>query len=128
MSDKHQMVTVVNRTSKTLKGTFNGRPYDIPPGESRFSKQEARFFRFQNPIMGRGTPMEDWNSRAEYLIGIKELGDDCSPVEQTNAPQRWDTGLMSGNTWEIVRGRSSYGTEARNPQTPDLKGSGFRKD
>ena len=128
MSDKHQMVTVVNRTSKPLKGTFNGRPYDIPPGESRFSKQEARFFRFQNPVMGRGTPLEDWDSKAEYLIGIKESGDDCSPIEQTNAPQRWDTGLMTGSAWEVVRGRSSYGAEVRVPQAPDLKGSGFRKD
>lgn len=130
MSNLHRMVTVVNRTSKELKGTFNGRPYDIPPGESRFSEQEAMFFRYQNPVMGRGTPLEDWNTKSEYLIGIKELGDDCSPIEQTDSPQRWDTDQVNGTgRWDVVRSRASYEPAAtkRSPQTPDLSGSFFNK-
>lgn len=130
MSDLNQMVTVVNRTSKMLKGTYNGRPYDLPPGESRYSKKEALFFRYQNPVMGRGTPMEDWSAKSEYLIGIKELGDDCSPIEQSSAVSRWDPDLVNGfGRWDIVRTRAGYAPEVRSPQSTDVaKGSGFRRD
>ena len=127
MSDRNEVVTVVNRSSRMLKGTFNGKPYDIPPGESRFSRQEAVFFRYQNPIMGRGTPLEDWSVKSEYLIGIKEDGDPVDPVEQTNAPQRWDTGMVNGPNVEVIRPRGGgYAPEIRQPQAP-LHDSGFSK-
>jgi len=113
-----EIVTVVNRTSKMLKGTWNGRPYDIKPGESHFPRLEAIAFRYQNPIMGRGTPMEDWNSKSEYLIGIKELGDDISPIEQSDAVQRWDMELVNGRNVEIVRGRAPYSAEVRSTLPP----------
>lgn len=128
--DKHTLVTVVNRTSKKLKGTFNGRPYDIPSGESRYTIEEALFFRNQNPVMGRGTPLEEWTTREESLIGIKELGDDCSPIEQTDAPQRWDTNMVNGyNTWNLVRSRAGFQPEAaRQPLSTDIQGgNGFTK-
>lgn len=116
MLDRNEMVTVVNRTSKPLKGTFNGRPYDIPLGESRFSCEEAMFFRYQNPVMGRGTPLEDWSSKSEYLIGIKELHDDCSAIEQTDSPQRWDSMMVNGPNTEVIRPRGgSYAPEVRQP-------------
>lgn len=127
MPSENEIVTVVNRTSKPLHGTFNGRPYDLPPGESRYSLKEARFFRFQNPVMGRGTPFEDWSSKSEYLVAIKELGDDCSPREQTNAPQRWDTTLLSGSNVEVVRPRGGgYMSEVRQP-VPRSEDGGFTK-
>lgn len=110
----NQLVTVVNRTTKNLEGTFNGVHHDIPPGESRFSYEQALFFRNQNPIMGRSSPLEDWNVRSEYLIGIKESGDDCSPIEQSNAPQRWDSDSINGpGRWEVARSRA--------PQLPEVK-------
>ena len=112
--DDSQIVTVVNRTSKLLNGVYNGRHYDLPPGESRFSLREARFFRFQNPVMGRGTPLEDWSSKSEYLLGIKELGDDCTPVEQSDSVQRWDTGMLSGPDAVVVRPRGGN-------YTPEVK-------
>ena len=125
---ENEIVTVVNRTSKPLKGTHNGRPYDIPVGESHFSLEVARFLRFQNPVMGRGTPLEDWSSKAEYLVGIKELGDDCSPTEQTNEPQRWDTHMVNGPNSVVIRPRGGgYAPEIRQPVSAD-GGSGFTKD
>ena len=127
MSD-NEIVTVVNRTSKMLKGTFNGKPYDIPPGESRFTRQEARFFRYQNPIMGRGTPLEDWSVKSEYLIGIKEDNDPVDPVEQTNAPQRWNTEMVNGSNVEVVRPRGgSYAPEIRQHVSIADDGQGFSK-
>ena len=125
MSDLSEVVTVVNRTSKMLHGTFNGRPYDLPPGESKYTRQEAIFFRYQNPIMGVGTPLEDWSTKSQYLIGIKESGDDCSPIEQSDAPQRWDSRLVNGNNYEVVRARGgSYAPEVRQPQAPLATGDG----
>ena len=122
--DRNATVTVVNRTSKVLHGTFDGRPYDIKPGESFHPLEAARFFRYQNPIMGRGLPADDWSMKAEYLIGIKELNDDCSPVEQTNAPQRWDTEMLNGRNIEVVRPRGgSHIPEARQPQPIASEGS-----
>ena len=129
MSSLNEVVTVVNRTSKMLHGTFNGKPYDIPPGESRYSRQEASYFKFQNPVMGRGTPLEDWNSKSEYLIGIKEDGDDVTSIEQTNAPQRWDTEMVNGSNISIVRPRGGgYMPEVRQPLRSNLQDSGFSKD
>lgn len=124
MSDLNEIVTVVNRTSKPLQGTDNGRPYDIPPGEMHLPKGVALRVRFQNPVMGRGTPLEDWSTKSEYLIGIRELGDDCSPIEQTTEPQRWDTQMVNGTNIMIVRPRGgTYAPEVRQPLSPDLASS-----
>ncbi len=128
MSDMNQIVTLVNRTSKLLHGTYNGRPYDLPPGESRYSRQEAIFFRYQNPIMGLGTPLEDWSSKSEYLIGIKEDDDPISPIEQTDAPQRWDTRMVNGANTEVVRPRGgNIVPEVRQQVSISAEDGGFSK-
>ena len=125
MSDLNEVVTIVNRTSKMLHGTYNGRPYDLPPGESRYSKREAIYFRYQNPVMGRGTPFEDWSTKSEYLLGIKEDGDDCSQIEQNDSPQRWDTRMLSGSNTEVIRPRGGgYAPEVRQPQASIASGDG----
>lgn len=126
--DLRQMVTVVNRTSKKLEGCFNGIHHDLPPGESRFTYEQALFFRNQNPVMGRGTPLDDWNVRSEYLVGIKESGDDCSPIEQSNAPQRWDSDMVNGpGRYEVVRSRAPQFSEAK-VQSPNKDAGGFFKN
>lgn len=127
MPSENDIVTVVNRTSKVLPGTCNGRHYDLQPGEAAYPLHIARFFRFQNPVMGEGTPFEDWSTKSKYLVGIKELGDDCSPVEQTTAPQRWSTEMLSGPNVEVIRPRGGgYAPEARQP-LPRSADGGFVK-
>lgn len=104
-----ESVTVYNRTSKMLHGTWNGRPYDYPPhATTMVPKTVAIASRFQNPVMGRGTPMEDWDSKSEYLLAIIDLGDDATDTEQTLEPQRWDTRLVNGPNTEIVRARGGF--------------------
>lgn len=127
--DPNEVVTVVNRTSKPLIGTFNGRQYDLPPGESQHILKIARYFRYQNPIMGKGTPMEDWNIRSEYKIGIKEQGDDCAPLTEAEAkasdvsPQRWNTQAVNGPNVQVVAARgATYGEAKSNSQ---LHGDSF---
>ena len=120
MSNFSDIVTVVNRTSKPLKATWDGRPYDLPPGETMLPRIVAIAARFQNPIMGKGTPLEDWNVRSEYLVGIKEENDPIDPVEQTEAPQRWDTVLVNGVNIEFIKARAGYGPgQERLPAKPD---------
>ena len=122
--DLREIVTVVNRTTKKLDGCFDGKHYTLPPGEipARYTYEQALFFRAQNPIMGKSSPLEDWNSRSEYLIGIKESGDDCSPVEQSNAPQRWDSAAINGPGYEVVKSRAPQFSEAKVQQPKDLGG------
>lgn len=67
--------------------------------------------------------MEDWNIRSEYIVGIKELGDDCSPLEQTNSPQRWDTAAVNGHNVEVVPSRGVTWGEAKS--TVQIHGDNF---
>ena len=128
MPQLNEVVTIVNRTQKTLQGTFNGIHKDITPGEHRVTYEQALFYRNQNPIMGRSTPLEDWAMRAEYLIGIKESGDDCSPVEQSSAPQRWDSDLVNGpGRYDVVRSRAPQMSEVKAKQ-PTADSGGFTKN
>lgn len=128
MSDYHEIVTVVNRTSKDLIATWDGKPYDIPAHPKRVALPRivALAARFQNPIMGKGTPMEDWNVRSQYLIGILEDNDPIDPIEQTNAPQRWDTESVNGPNIEVIRARGGM-AEVRQPQAPVQETGGFVK-
>lgn len=83
-----RVVTLVNRTSLNLKGTANGVHYTIPPGKSAYAEPLALMFKAQNPIMGSENfyiPDE-----RDYLLGIEEDGDDCSPCEQTNSIERFN--------------------------------------
>lgn len=127
--DSNTIVTVVNRTSKPLKATWNGRPYDLPayPTKVSLPRIVALAARFQNPVMGKGTPMEDWNIRSEYLVGIEEDGDPIDPIEQTDAPQRWDTEILSGDRVEVIRPRGGGMMEVRQPQAPIKETGGFVK-
>ena len=123
----NESVTVRNRTSKWLKATWDGRPYDIPPYPEKVQvpRVVALAARFQNPVMGKGTPMEDWSIRSEYLLGIEEDQDPITPIEQTKEPQRWDTIMVNGENIEIVRARGGAYTEARQPQAANLQDSAF---
>ena len=107
LSDLNEIVTGVNRTSGLLKGTYDGRPYDLAPGENKLPRLLALKFREQNPIMGIGCPIDDWNSKGDYLFGIVECGDNVFPIEQSNAPQRWDSGMINVGRTEYVPARAS---------------------
>ena len=108
-----EVLTVVNRTSKTLAGTWDGRHYDIPPGKSSHPAIQARKFREQNPLMGSEDPQTLFS---QYLIGIEEDGDDCSPVEQTASPERWNRAKTANPNVQVVKGNGAlYATERHSP-------------
>lgn len=127
MLNAEEIVTVANRCSKELGATWNGRPYTIPPYPQRVSLPRivAVAARFQNPIMGRGTPLEDWSSKSEYLIGIVEDNDPLEPIEQTNSPQRWDSVLVNGPDTEVIRPRGGVSEVRQAAKSQDV---GFTRD
>lgn len=98
--------TLVNRTSKVLHGVWDGRHYDIPLGKSQFPQIQAEKFREQNPVMGSEDPR---TLEKQYLIGIEEHNDDCSPIEQTTSMTLQDLSdkIKSGEL-RIVKGNGLY--------------------
>lgn len=101
-------VTLINRSSKTLRGVWDGRHYDIAPGKHSFPEIMAMKFRDQNPIMGSEDPR---TLQCDYLMGIEELSDDCSPIEQTLGPaaaQRIDRTKTPEKVIEVIQGNGLY--------------------
>lgn len=99
-------VTLVNRSTKTLHGTWDGRHYDIAPGNHAFPEIQAMKFREQNPVMGSENP---YTGQKQYLMGIVEQGDDTAPIEQSSAISLQDLSakLKSGEL-KIVPGEGLY--------------------
>ena len=101
-----EFVTVVNRSSKTLKGVWDGRHYDIAPGSAQYPKIQALKFKEQNPVMGSENP---YTLERQYLIAIVEQGDDTSPIEQSTAIEKWDRSLMANaGDVVIIKGNGQY--------------------
>lgn len=100
-------VTLVNRTKRILQGVWNGRQWEIYPGKNSFPEAQALKFRDQNPIMGTEDP---FTLQKQYLIGIEEMMDDCSPVEQSNAVELQDRSKLGKNQQDVVvvEGRGLY--------------------
>jgi hypothetical protein len=84
-------VTLVNRSSKTLTGTWDGRSYAITPGKNAFPEIMAKKFKDQNPVMGSEDP---YSLERQYLCGIEEDNDDCSPIEQSSAKTLLDVSKL----------------------------------
>lgn len=98
-----QYLTLVNRSSKTLEGIWNGIRHQLAPGKHSFPEVMARKFKDQHPIMGSQDPYSLLGN-SDFLIGIVEDGDDCTPIEQNpNAIERIDRSKMPRNT-QVVPG------------------------
>lgn len=108
------MLTVVNRSSKTLYGTWDGKQYAIKPGKHEFPDYKAYKFKEQNPVMGS----EDVRTgRIDYLIGIIEEGDPIDPIEQTDAIEKWDRKTL-GNARPVEVVPGANGLYSRNDLAP----------
>lgn len=112
------MVTLVNRSSKTLFGTWDGRSYAITPGKHEFPDYKALKFKDQNPVMGS----EDVRTgHVDYLLGILEEGDDISPIEQSAAIEKWDRRTLgSARPVEIVPGDNGLYSRANLAPGPSV--------
>jgi len=78
---------IINRSSKTVEGVFDGVRYFWAPNEEKMLPAHiAELCKRQNPVMGT-EDFADINS-AEYLLALPS--DDASPIEQTDKPERFD--------------------------------------
>ena len=117
-------VKLVNRSSKVLQGIWDGRQYDLAPGAHSFPEVQANKFKEQNPVMGSQNP---YTLEKQYLIGIEENGDDCSPLEQSTAPQLTDRSLLQNqDPVKLVKGEGlfAYRDKSRLPTNPAFEAPG----
>lgn len=116
-------VTLKNRTSKTLTGRYDGKQHDFPPGYSgTWPEYIALVFRNQNPVMGS----EDYFSGSkQYLLAIPDIGDDDSPIEQTNAVELWDRStvmLPPGTQLAVIKGQGYNPVRDKGRPAPSIQG------
>lgn len=119
-----EFLTVVNRTSKNLMVTWDGKRITLVPGKNALPAVVAEAAKRQNPIMGSEDPV---SLQMRYLVGIEEQEDDCTPIEQSNSVQRIDRSKLHGaRPVEVVPGDNGI-YSVRDIQTALPLGSGFVK-
>lgn len=119
-----QIVTLVNRTSKTLEGTWDGRHYPIAPGKHAFADYLAQKFKDQNPLMGSE---DQYSLSTESLLGIEEYNDDCSPIEQSPVIERFDRNRIPGAAAKVSIVPGINGLYAAERSAPLPTDGGFVK-
>lgn len=122
-----EIVTVVNRTTKDVKGTWDGKPYVIKAkGRAAYPVIVAEAFKRQNVVMGSEDP---YTGEMLYLVGIEEQGDPTGPIEQTNSITRMNRAPLGKNE-EVVKGQTglySIRDLAGPPQSSPGVATGFTK-
>lgn len=89
-----EIVSLKNRTSKDVKGRFDGQVITIPAhGAKSMLSHAAELVKRQNPLMG-SEDMNDLRS-PQFLLGVEEWGDDVSPIEQSACEERFDRSLVN---------------------------------
>lgn len=124
-----EYVCLVNRTSKTLLGTWNGREYKIAPGKNEFPRAQAEKFVTQHPKMGTRDP---YTGYTEFLLGVVENGQDITPCEQDPSALTLDDireKLKTGE-YQIIKGNGTFqpqGMDRPSPIAVHIQDVGFEK-
>ena len=95
-----EYVILVNRTSKNLEACWNGKRYALKPGDNPLPARVAEAAKRQNPLKGSGADV--WS--LQYLVGIKEQGDDIYPIEQSDSVELYSQEIHGGKRMEVVQG------------------------
>jgi hypothetical protein len=108
-----EVVTLVNRSSKPVKGLWDGKPYILAPnGKVALPVVVAEAIKRQNVVMGTEDP---FSGEMECLVGIVEQGDPLTPIEQSRAITRRE--LAKDEL--VVPGKAGmYASEARSSALP----------
>lgn len=110
------IVTVVNRSSQVVTATADGQHYSFAPhAQIPMPQWKALICRRQAPLMGS----EDYYrpGSKQFLLAIKELGHDCSPLEQSDALEAFDPATMDPS----VTKRTLIGRKRGKADAPDLR-------
>lgn len=117
-------VTLVNRLAVPLQATWDGRHYDVEPGDNWLPEIVAEAAKRQNVVLGSEDP---FTLACEYYVGIKEQGDDCSPmklskeIERVNRKKLMKAGSPKDKV-EVIPGQTGLynrGSVAGGPQSAD---------
>ena len=113
-----QYLTVVNRTSRPLSCTWDGKQTVCPPGKQSFPEVIARKLKYDNPIMGSDDPS---TGQLQYLIGIESEGDPLTPIEQSDEIELYNRRQMKNAVPVVVIPGNTGGLYniARSPQPLD---------
>lgn len=124
-------VTVVNRSTQKLSGTWDGKPYDFAPLSEtpHVPYRAAKALKSQHPV--NGTVGANMIGR-KFLLGIKELNDDCSPLEQVEGAELIDPVQLHGEPLPLVKGKGAHmlpgETQGARPRNPGAVEASFEAD
>jgi len=119
------VVTLVNRTSKSLEMRFNGRSFVFKPGKNLTNAVYADRAKRTFPRMGTVDLMHP--EVFEHLVGVEEWGDDCSPIEQSDAIESFDRSKLPADRQQVdvIPTRNLIPTEDRAGRLPLPVDAGF---
>lgn len=99
-----ELVTVVNRTSKTVQGTWDGKPYLIAAHDRvALPIVVAEAIKRQNVVMGSEDP---YTGEMEYLVAVVEQNDPQDPIEQTRVITRMNRAPIAKPDETTMEGRT----------------------
>jgi hypothetical protein len=117
-----ETVTLINRTSKALKCTFDGGDIPIKPGANYgFPAIAVPYAKNQNKVMGTTHPFAP--TQFECLVGVEGSRDPVTPLEQSAAIEVFDRSHLGGLAGQAVHvpGQPVTAWEAREG-TRDIDG------
>ena len=79
-----EVLTVVNRTLKPFAWMYDGREREVPALESKSFPRRIAMHARKKSIYGR-----DRTGNWLRKVGIKEMGDNCDPIEDADAPDQF---------------------------------------
>lgn len=99
-----EVVTLFNRTSKPVRGLWDGKPYTLEPGaKSALPIIVADAIKRQNVVMGSEDP---YTGEMNYLVAIVEHGDPQTPIEQTRVITRMNRAPIAKPDEVTMEGRT----------------------
>lgn len=125
-------VTLVNRDSKEHVVTWDGKTVTFKPHEERqVPPIVADVAIQQHPIMGTEDPGNPRDFQS--LFGVRQWDKwDCSPITQSDAPERFDVSLLPPDRQVgrqvVSTGRKGYHRSDVSDAVNDPAGAGFRGD
>jgi len=121
-----ESVTLINRTSQTLKVTFDGTDIPIKPGKNYgFPAVAVSYAKGQNPVRGSRHPYSP--TSFDSLVAVEGTKDDTSPLEALSdaTVELFDRSKMGGlasqavampgspiTAWEALEGTKPIDGEA----------------
>ena len=114
-----QYAKIVNRTGRDLRGTWDGRTYELKAKTAyQYPMAVCQAIKRQNPIMGSEDP---YTMTMDYLVGIEEEGDPLTELTDLeafpNEIEKWNRKkLVGAPETTVVTGKNGLFAHERNAQ------------